>query len=218
MTRRNTSAAVSHPSSGIRARATVGQTRPVTSTGRFSTGNPSSREKDKSVSESLKPVARKKALSPPTTPTPKLLPATPVRRSEKAHLAATRNRPKSMILTTGSATHEDGNDKTSPNTTTVSKESPPVSTATDDGKVENSSNDSPTSVPELPDNAQSCQSNPISDENSNEGGSDHEKLSLPQQGTSGAEKKPKHTIAYRDTSPLYKDGELFNVYTRCSRV
>ena len=211
LTRRNTSAAVSHPGSSSRPRGTTNQTRSVTS-GRSGTGNPSSREKGKSVSESSKPVARKKALSPPTTPTPRLLPATPVRRSEKAHLAATtRNRPKSMTLITGSAKQEDSKDKTAPNTTSsISKESPQASTAKDDSKVENSSDKPPMSVPELPDTTPSCQTNPISGENSSEGGS--EKLSLPQQNTTCAEKKTKHTVAYKDTSPLYKDGELSNTY------
>lgn len=205
LTRRNTSAAVSHPSSMPRG---TGQTNKAVASGRSggAASNSSTREKGKSDSESSKLVGRKKALSPPATPTPRLLPATPVRRSEKAHLAATRNRPKSMVLSSGSEA-QGGVKSTPKKTVSKSKENSPMLTAQDE-KIENFDNDgsSQTSVPATPDH-----SGPSSQPNSKSGGDSREEsenLLPPQPNAEGVERKTKHTVAYRDTSPLFKDGEL----------
>ena len=145
---------------------------------------------------------RRKALSPPmATPNRKLQPATPVRRSEKAHLAATQ--PKSMIATTPSPTtgglislakSNEGVPKKS-----TSKQS--SSQVTEDNQVNNKSTDSPTSAGEESSSELSSRADRI---NSGEG-SDAVHVAI-SQGDS-PENKMKHTVAYKDTSPLYKDGK-----------
>lgn len=205
LTRRNTYA-VSNPSRSraghvqARSRLDSAEGSDATSVSRRSAGagNPSS--SGKSTTESQGGTPRKKALSPPSsTQNRRLLPATPVRRSEKAHLAATR--PKSMITTSptgGSlslAETIEGAPKTSP-----SKAKEGDSPVTEDNQVNSKSTD--TSTPTSTDEASSQLSSRADGESAGEGTDTLGVL----QGNS-QEGKIKHTVAYKDTSPLYKDGK-----------
>ena len=148
---------------------------------------------------------RKKALSPPATPNKKLLPATPVRRSEKANLAAA-SRPRSMILNgTGSSP---ANVKASDQTKKDSKVESSTATSTN-GDHETKRLGEVTSQSDSK-NEEHFQSEESKSEKEKE-----KKLSVPQSDstTSGnsastVDRKTRHTVAYKDTSPLYKGGEL----------
>ena len=199
LTRRNTSA-VSNPSRS-RASGNHGTRSTTTSDGRGvvplrghggGAGYHSSREG----------TPRRKALSPPSsTQNRKLLPATPVRRSEKAHLAATR--PKSLTASSPSAT--------TPTPTTgesllagsnegssLSQTNGGNSQATDDNQA---SNESPACISAGEEGSQVT---------SRVGGSSDKEISavlgIPSSGM-----KNEQVAASSDTSPSHKDGELINL-------
>lgn len=199
LTRRNTSA-VSNPSRS-RAGHTQARSRLESSDGSGGTatfsnrrsagaGNLSSRGK-LTTTDSRGGTPRKKALSPPlSTQNRRLLPATPVRRSEKAHLAATR--PKSMIATSAtSPTDTTGASLSSAENNTGAPATSP-SKAKDDTQANSKSTESPTSA----DETASQLSSKADGAGSGEGSSNLQENS-----------KMKHTVAYKDTSPLYKDGK-----------
>ena len=154
----------------------------TTTASRHSAGSSNSSSRgSRSTTESQEGTPRKKALSPPlSAQNRRLLPATPVRRSEKAHLAATR--PKSMIAT--SPTNTAGgvlslaeNNEGTP-TTSPSKAKEDDSRVTEDTQLYDKSTETPTSA-----------------------------NGTASQGTSRENSKIKHTVAYRDNSPLYRDGK-----------
>lgn len=199
LTRRNTYA-ISSPSRSraghvqARSRLDSADDSGLTSVNRRSVGagNPSSR--DKSTTESQGGTPRKKALSPPSsTQNRRLLPATPMRRSEKAHLAATR--PKSMIATSpttsgGSLSLAENNKETPP-----SKAKEGDSQATEDNQMNGKSSDTPTSADEVSSQLYSKADGESAGEGSDTLGVLHGNSLI------------KHTVAYKDSSPLYKDGE-----------
>ena len=203
LTRRNTSAA-SNPSRSraghvqARSRLDSADGSGGTSTSKHSAGagNPSSR--GRSTTDSQGGTPRKKALSPPSsTQNRRLLPATPVRRSEKAHLAATR--PKSMIATSPTSTtggslslaeNNEGAPATSPS---KAKEGD----SQEDNQESGKSTESPTSADEA-----ASQLGSRADGDSGEGSD-----TLGNLQENSLEGKIKHTVAYKDTSPLYKDGK-----------
>ena len=192
LTRRNTSAAASRP------RGTTHQTRArLESHGSGSGGgNSDASRKGKALSErGANNPTKKKALSPPSTPTRRLLPATPIRRSEKAHLAATATRPKSMtIMSSELATEGKG---------VATKDTSSSSTKADQSLVDGndrSSLDNPAKVNDGPSSSRS-------DGNSREGIETSTDAQTSMMGVTATERKTKHTVAYKDTSPLYKDGE-----------
>ena len=205
LTRRNTSA-VSNPS---RSRAGHVQARSrldsadnsghSSTTNRRSTGasNPSSRGKSTTASQGGTP--RKKALSPPlSTQNRRLLPATPVRRSEKAHLAATR-RPKSMNATSptsasgGSLSLAEDNEGAPATSPSKAKEG--HTQVTEDTQVNSKSIESPSSTDEGASQLSSRDDRADSGEGSDTLGNLQENSKI------------KHTVAYKDRSPLYKDGK-----------
>ena len=200
--RRNTSA-VSNPSRSraghvhARSRLDSADGSGATSTSRHSggVGNPSSR--GRSTTESQGGTPRRKALSPPSsTQNRRLLPATPVRRSEKAHLAATR--PKSMIATgsTGRSLSLAENNERAP-TTSPSKAKEGDSQVTEDNQVNSKTTESPTSADEAASQLDSR----------SDGDSGERSDTLGNLQENSLDRKIKHTIAYKDTSPLYKDGK-----------
>ena len=201
LTRRNTSA-VSNPSRSrhVHARSRLdsedGSGGGVTSsTNRRSAGagNLSSRGKS-TMTDSRGGTPRKKALSPPlSTPNRRLLPATPVRRSEKAHLAATR--PKSMIATSATSPTDTtgGSLELAENNTGAPATSP--SKAKEDAQASSESTESPTSADETASQLSSKADGAGSGEGS-------EMLGNLQENS-----KMKHTVAYKDTSLLSKDGK-----------
>ena len=203
LTRRNTSA-VSNPS---RSRAGHVQTRSrldsadgsggsvASSSNRRSAGasNLSSRGKS-TTTDSRGGTPRKKALSPPlSAQNRRLLPATPVRRSEKAHLAATR--PKSMIATSAtSPTDTTGESlELAENNTGAPATSP--SKAKEDAQASSESTESPTSADETATQLSSKADGARSGEGSDMLGNLQENS------------KMKNTVAYKDTSLLSKDGK-----------
>ena len=211
LTRRNTSA-VSNPSRSraghVQARSRLdsadGSGGNSTSKHSVGAGNPSSRGR---LIEPQGGTPHKKALSPPSsTQNRRLLPATPVRRSEKAHLAATR--PKSMIATSPTSTTSgslplaetnEGAPATSPS---KAKEGDSQEDNQENGK----STESPTSADEA-----ASQLGSRADGDSGEGSD-----TLGNLQENSLEGKIKHTVAYKDTSPLYKNGKsLIHVQSHC---
>lgn len=176
----------------------------TTTASRRSAGSSNSSSRgSRSTTESQEGTPRKKALSPPlSAQNRRLLPATPVRRSEKAHLAATR--PKSMISTSptntaGGALSLAENNEGVP-TTSPSKAKEDDSRVTEDTQLYDKSTETPTSA-----NGTASQGTSRAD------GADSGKRS-DALGNLQENSKIKHTVAYRDNSPLYRDGKSL-IYT-----
>ena len=171
----------------------------TTTASRRSAGSSNSSSRgSRSTTESQEGTPRKKALSPPlSAQNRRLLPATPVRRSEKAHLAATR--PKSAIATSptntfGGVLSLAENNEGTP-TTSPSKAKEDDSRVTEDAQLYNKLTETPTSA-----NSTASQGTSRAD------GADSGKRS-DALGNLQEDSKIKHTVAYRDNSPLYRDGK-----------
>ena len=191
------STAASGTAVAVASTAAVKRVRPLTRRNTSAVSNPSRTRgvshpvRSRLESESGGAPLRKKALSPTGTPNRRLLPATPVRRSEKAHLAATR--PRSPV-TEGSEAGGGVPRKI------ISKERGDQVDSTTA-----SSSSSPTPADPVGNGGQGSSSS--SSRNSREG---NETLAVQQPST---ERKTKHTVLYKDSSPLYKDGESCLIHT-----